>query len=414
MSVQLWPPMSGVGVDPKTFSWPGGRWDGPITPEVAKALPGIARGIGLISGQMMQMPMDDYRDLHRLPRPLLLEQPDPDESRAWFVQVHIEDYLLNGNALHYVTTRDSDGWPATAVWIPAAWCHITRDPQTRRVEYWVGGIKLRRQDVVHVKRGADRMNPGRGIGVVEQHLDVLGKIRDEHAYEAEVLDGAAVPSVAVIAPNPRLSTEEADEAKDTWMEKFGGPAREPAILPAGTQVIPLGWSPSDAQLVEARKLSLLDAANMLNLDGYWLGAPSGSMTYRSPGPMYLNLLRQTIGPIKVVVEDVWSMAWLPRGRRVQFDQRVILGDDMATMVATADKATAAELWSLEEGREYMGMPPELPDGTMRTVTTPVAVEDDPADDPEDPDFPDEDPADPGVEETDDDGDSAADDQEEAS
>jgi len=363
--------------DPST--WPGaagwGRsWRGPITTETAKALPGVARAVSLIAGQAKQMPLDAYRGVQPLPRPRLLEQPDPDESRAWFVGVQWEDFLLNGNAVHYVTTRDATGWPATVVWLPAAWVTITRDPTTQVVDYWVGGVRLRRGDVIHVKRGADRGNPGRGVGVVEQHLDALGKVRDQHRHEADVLNTSAVPSVAIIAPNPRLSQTEADQGKADWLEKFSGPDREPAILPAGSQIIPLAWSPSDSQLVEARQLSLTDVGNMFNLDGYWLGAPAGSMTYRTPGPMYLNLIRQTLEPDLAVFEDVWSAAWLPRGQRVRHDRRVVLGDDMQTMVNTAKTAVEAKLMTREEARVYLGLAP-TPGGA--TTTSPVATVTDP-------------------------------------
>ena len=97
------------------------------------------------------------------------------------------------------------------------------------------------------------------------------------------------------------------------MEKFAGPNREPAILPNGTQVIPLAWSPSDTQLIEARQVSLLDVANMFNLDGYWLGAPVAGMTYRTAGPQYQQILRTSLEPVLSDFEDVWSFDWLPRG-----------------------------------------------------------------------------------------------------
>lgn len=368
----VFPPSESTG-SPGSWAW--GRWHGWVTPEVARSLPGVGRALSLITGQAQQMPLDDYRGVEVLPRPRLLEAPDPDQSRAWFVGVQWEDYLLNGNALHVVTTRNRDGWPETVAWVPAAWCAITVDPSTQDVDYWVGGTRLNRADVVHVKRGADRNNPHRGVGVVEQHLDALAIVRDQHRYESDVLAGAAVPSVAVIAPNPRLSSDEAKAAKVDWVEKYGGPTREPAILPAGTQVIPLAWSPSDSQLVEARTLSLTDTANMFNLDGYWLGAPAGSHTYRTPGPMWLNLLRQTIEPVAQVFEDVWSAAWVPRGRRVRHDRRAVLRDDMATMVTTARAAVDGGLWTVEEARVFLGLSPALPEGTLRGVTTtsPVAT-----------------------------------------
>ena len=92
------------------------------------------------------------------------------------------------------------------------------------------------------------------------------------------------PVGGIIAPNPALSQSEADTGNAAWMEKYGGPTREPAILPFGTVVTPLSWSPSDSQMVEARKFTLIDVANAYNLDGYWLGAERPASPIKGPGP----------------------------------------------------------------------------------------------------------------------------------
>ena len=122
--------------------------------------------------------------------------------------------------------------------------------------------------------------------------------------------------MAVISNNPNLGEDEANEAKTDWLAKYAGPNRVPAILPAGTQVIPLAWSPDDAQLTEARRMALLDVANIFNLDGYYLGAPNATLTYQSPGANFSNLLRLSLEPVLADFEDAWSMAWLPRGHRL--------------------------------------------------------------------------------------------------
>src|SRR5262249_34797117 len=41
-----------------------------------------------------------------LPRPRLLDRPDPTDSRAHFVGLQVEDYLWHGNALALVTDRN--------------------------------------------------------------------------------------------------------------------------------------------------------------------------------------------------------------------------------------------------------------------------------------------------------------------
>lgn len=324
-----------------------------------KAIPAIGRAFALIEGMAAQMPLDAVKGDRVLDRPRLLEQPDPDRDRAWWVSVQIEDYLTHGNAVSYVTTVDAAGWPATVAWVPAETVLVSKSPGDRE-RYWVAGVELDPDRVIHVRRGADPAAPWRGIGVVEQYLTGLARLEKQEAYEVQVLDGAAVPSVVVIAPNPDLSPDEAAAAKESWVGTFGGGKREPAILPAGTSVVPLAWSPADSQLVEARKMGLTDAANMMNIDGYWVGAEAGNYQYKSPGPMYLNLLRQTVGPILEPFELTWSQRWLPHGKKVRFDRKAVLADDMETTVRWAAAAVTAGLITKSEARVVLGYSADVP------------------------------------------------------
>lgn len=340
--------------------------------ESAKRIPAVARALGVYGGAVKQLPMDAYRGSEALERPRILDRPDPTNARSWFVQVQVEDYLMNGNAIHFVTSRDASGWPASCAWVPASWVYVMWRPGAAGVTYYVLGNQIPTEDVVHVKRGADRFYPARGVGVVEEHLSTLDRVALEEEYERSSLVNGAVPSVAVITPNPKLSLEEATTAKADWMALMGGANRAPAILPSGTQVVPLGWSPSDAQLTEARRMSLTDIANMFNLDGYWLGAPSASLTYRSPGPMRDELRVNSIEPLLVDLEDVWSYAWLPRGQSVHFDRNPLTRDDLGTTANTMRTlvGVGSPIISVEEARQYLSLPmtsqPDAP-----TVLSPV-------------------------------------------
>lgn len=362
------PPVSGRGAPTQPYTrvvWPyeAVGIGAPLVWDALSAMriPGVARAMSIYYGSFKVAPMDAYRGVDLLARPRLLDQPDPGQSRAWFVQGHVEDYLSNGNAVHYITAFDASGWPAAVSWIPAQWIMIASPPRRYdQPRYLVDGVELDASRIVHVKRGADRWCPARGVGVIEQHLATLDRVAMEEEYERDALRNGAVPSVAVITPNPRLGDKAASDAKAEWMRKFAGPGREPAILPAGTQVVPLAWSPQDAQLADARKLSLLDVANAFNLDGYWLGAPGGSMTYRSPGAMYTALLRVSLEPVLADFEDVWSARWLPRGQRIRFDRTALTRDDLASTITTLVAATGAQppLMTVGEARVYLGLPVE--------------------------------------------------------
>jgi HK97 family phage portal protein len=366
------PPPGGAGV----FGLPG-----PYVYDAtsARRIPAVGRALQLYAGLVKQMPMDAYRGYGRVaPTPRLLQRPDPMRAGSWYVQVNVEDYLLAGNAVSYVTSRGADGWPLSVAWLPVNWVSIvwdSLDPDADTIYTYLGQT-LNADDVIHVRRGADRLAPVRGVGVVEEYLSTLDRVAMEEEYERSALAGGAVPSVAVTVPQASPGQTEMDDAKARWLQKFSGPQREPVFLPAGTVVTPLGWSPTDAQLAEARRLSLLDVANMFNLDGYWLGAPVAGMTYRTAGPQYQQVLRTSLEPLLADLEDVWSAAWLPRGTNVRFRRDQLLRDDLATTTTSATALLAAGIITQPEARVMLGLPPHIvgATGAGADIATPSGAE----------------------------------------
>jgi len=201
------------------------------------------------------------------------------------------------------------------------------------------------------------------VGIVEEGLGPLDRVAMEEVYEATTLAGAAVPSVAIVTPHATLTQDVADEAASTWELKYGGPNRRPAILPNGTQVIPLAWSPSDTQLIEARRLSLIDVANLFNVDSFWLSAPVAGLTYRSAVPLYQTMLLTSLEPVLADLEDIWSYAWLPRGQDIRFDRNQLLHEDLPTTMTAVVAGYAANLLTQDEARDALNLPPtdDLPD-----------------------------------------------------
>lgn len=369
---QLWPPV----IEPKTLTRQ--VWDS----ETARALPGMGRALALY-GIVQQCDLQELRGIEVLGTvPRILERPDPDMARPTFVAAHVEDYWLHGNAVHLVTARDPYGWPAAVRYYPAHMWSVMED-RDGQPEYRLNGRVVPRGDVVHVQRGVDPAFPYRGLGVVEQHLGTLNRAGLEGAAETASLTDRGMPSVAVIAPNAELTGAEADAVADKWVERFKGTEPKPAIFPKDTQVIPLSWNPTDQQMVQARQMTVKDLANLMNLDGYWLGAEGSSHTYRSPGAMYLSLLRTSLESMLAPFEDVWSFAWRPRGRKVRFDRTALLRDDLSTMVQAF--TTGATLFpDPDEPRRYMGFPPlpEQPDPAPPVPTVPPGPAPDDEQDPD--------------------------------
>lgn len=357
--------------DPKTLSVQ--VWDAAS----ALSIPAVGKALHMLQ-LISTMPLELYKGVKPLPRPRLLEQPDLTMAGTTrFVQVHLQDWLLSGNACHLVTARDSYGQPAAVRWRPASQWAIKVDSAGEIEDYYLNGRRVEnRDDVVHVARGSEGLAHSRGIGIVEQYLRSLDRVALEEESERQNLRDGSVPSVAVITPQSDLDDDEIDEAADTWMTKLSGPGRRPAILPNGTQVIPLTWSASEQQMIAARQMSLTDVANMTGLDDYYLGSKGGSHTYRSPGPKWLELVRIALSQPMRTFEDAWSLAWVPRGKTVRFNPLEFTRDDLQTSIATIAAARAANLMTYEEGRIYLGFDPDVPEPKGEPVAPPIATETD--------------------------------------
>lgn len=351
MAGQLWPPV----VDPSTLSRQ--VWNA----NTAEAIPAVAKAVMTYTAALSQLSLDLYRGQARLGRPPMLQLPDPAlRSLATFITVNVKDWWVHGNTCSLVTRRGSDGWPLSQRWFPAHMWWQAGPEQTRDggVDYYLNGKLVPRADVIHVQRGAADDQPWRGVGVVEQHLNYLDRIAMQSAAEGENLRKGGVPSVAIIMPGEEEDQEDLDQAGAAWDEKFRGPGRRPALLPNGTQVVPLAWSPNDGQMVEARQLGLVDIADMFNLDPYWVGHQGSSHNYKSPGPMFTALLRLSLEPVMKVFEQVWSLSLVPYGSEIRFDRPTLTRDDFGSMVTTLVQATGKPVMTREEGRVYAGLPEE--------------------------------------------------------
>lgn len=365
-------------VDPKRLSRQ--VWDA----QSAKSIPGLGRALG-IYGMVAQCAIQHQRTAPGAPGnsreelglTRFLQRPDPDMALPTFIGAHVEDWLLNGNACHLVTVRNAEGLPAAVRWYPShRWGIQEVDGQP---VYQLDGQEVDRDDVVHVRRGVDPNFIHRGIGVVEQFLSTWNQAGLERAAQSEMLANRGMPNVVITQPpNSEFDQTNADAVAEKWESRFGQQTGRPGVFPNGTTVTPLSWNPSDQELVAARGMTIKDMANATNLDAWWLADSGGSHQYKSPQPMFLTLLRTSLGTMLRTFEDEWSFRWLPYGRGVTFDRLELLRDDLQTMVATFAKSSSKTLFpDPNEPRRYMGFP-ELPDDAWPAPPPQLAGGDTPA------------------------------------
>lgn len=302
-------------------------------------IPGAYRAAMLIADLFAALPWDAYRDYggnptEKLsPRPIVLEQPNPQETRATAMTSMVLDYLWHGNAIAIIMTRDSNGYPTSYLPVPADWVSVRRVPNetnywlpSGEIEYRVGDQVYSQHDILHIK-GPCRPSDLRGMGVLELHCKTLN-LSQELSDQAAHPSMRGVPTGVLSNPNPDAEPTDLANAKLAW--QVATMDNTVAVIGGGTTFQPIGWNPDQRQLIESRKFSLTEIALIFGVPFSMLGAESGgTMTYANTETEANSLLKfNLVGHI-----SRWEQALsllFPRGTYVLLDRDDILQGDTLT------------------------------------------------------------------------------------
>jgi HK97 family phage portal protein len=132
--------------------------------------------------------------------------------------------------------------------------------------------------------------------------------------------------------------------------------RQPAVLNSSTDFEVISSNAQESQLIEAQQQSLVEAANILGLPAYYLGAPNSSRTYANVEQENLQLVRWSIQPIAERIEQAMSDL-LVRGQYAKFNYDSLLRTDTLSRYQAHKIALEAGFLTVDEIREYEDMKP---------------------------------------------------------
>ncbi|MEV7263982.1 phage portal protein [Micromonospora aurantiaca] len=323
--------IDGVAVDGSGES--GTRYRGGMS------IPGAWRCAVLLSDLLGQIPWDAFRSyggqtLERIaPRPPLLEQPNPPDTRMTSFSSWGLDLIWHGNAVGIIAARNAYSQPTAAIPVPAEQVgvrRITRPGMSSvlpigALEYSIGTMRLGSHEVIHIK-GPCQPGAVRGMGVLEAHMETLDLAR-EQARQARSVSSHGVPTGVLKSENPDLTAVEAKDLKTKWMDSQRD--RTIAVLNATTSFEPLAWNPEELQLLDARKFSLHELALIFGVPLSFLGVETSNRTYRSDVTEAINLLKFSLGGHLARFEQTLSLAF-PRGTVAAANLDAILRADVLT------------------------------------------------------------------------------------
>ena len=323
------------------------------TEETVRGLSAYRRGQRLISRTIGMLPLVLERSGVMTDETLpIVDRPVPWMTRQAAVESMVETLIDWGNYFALLTQFDQLGRAQGIIPVHPRDVAVALTPAG--LLYRIGGVPFFSSDVMHIRSGAPA-GELLGRGVLETSSLAIGTgVAVTSAANYFYGDGK-YPLGILAVDDPDIPEDEADELRARWVAKTR--RGEPAVLPAGIE-----WkavvSPNaeQAQLASAANMSRREIADLLDLDGDWLGVPSDSLTYANIVDRVDNLIRLTCQPWMVAIEEAFTEQ-TSRPTRVQFDTEELFRAQTGQRYADYAVGLAGGWLTLPEIREEEHLPP---------------------------------------------------------
>jgi HK97 family phage portal protein len=353
------------GAVPGSFPW--------VSEWAARQIPALTAGMRLISGVIMQMPLQHKRgdEVVDPPAPIIANPtPGPNRSPADFVDEYVSDVLLYGNYAALIGPPDSTGWPTQLIPLDVTTVSVGRDPRNGQPVYAIDGWdQAIPADLMFHVAIDKRSGELRGRGLIPTLSSSLDASLAANAYAGRYFTESGVPSGVITDTRPNLTQEQATELKQKWRSAVGG-TPTPVVVPSSTTFTPLASDAEGAQLVQARQWNAQEVAMELGIPPYLLGIESQRHTYSNAETEWGRFIASTIMRLLTPLEQQLGLQCLPRGNVAQFATAALLRPDTATRAQAAVTLFGADLITQEEARQLAGFPGA--GGPAQEVPAPVA------------------------------------------
>ena len=251
----------------------------------ALSVPTVSRARDLIAGMVGALELrhytkqwtgERYENIY-LPLDQWMERPDPKVSRSFFYVNIFSDLYFYGIAYAYISSRYSDGKPATFTWLPAA--SVSSNDQSGFIQYF-GPQK----ELMFNGQSIETSNVLQFISPIPGILKIGTRAINTSIYLDAAADRYAqletVPGYLQQVSGEDLSGEDLGDLASAWALA----RKKNAIGALSSQVQFKEFSQNPQEVIsDQRKYQALEMARLCNVPAYLVSAPTegASMTYQN-------------------------------------------------------------------------------------------------------------------------------------
>jgi hypothetical protein len=261
-----------------------------------------------------------------------LHQPDPSIPYSTFMSWITDDLVFFGRCFLLITSRTSDGFPASFTRLPAAM--ITTRDQAGPVffapsnQVFFQGGQIDELDLIQM------ISPVQGwLYSSQQSIDT--SLRIENARQRNANSVLPAGWLKQTSGEPLSGQELADMAASFNQARWGGNGQT-AALSEGLDYHETNSTPDKMMLIDSARFSVEEMARLTNCPPYLLGASIGNYSYVNSQSAREDLFIFAARQYANCIAETLSMNnVLPRGTCVEFD----VDDWLEDMVGTDNEYT---------------------------------------------------------------------------
>lgn len=332
------------------------------------------QGVNIIAGDIGQVPIrlvrDEFNEQRRHPSwNLLRVKPNPLQTPSVWKETMMQWAIIWGNGVSWVV-RDNMGRPMELIPLrPDMLYPDVVDFEGARIiiyRYWSLNTGkeyiFRNDDVIHIQGLTSDGIWGYPLHEVARNCIGQGLAIEKHG-NATFRNAARLSGL--LKTGKRLNEEAMKRLRSSFEHIHAGVdnAGRVAILEEGMEFVPISMSNLDAQWAEAKEMSGLDAARLLNLPAY-------KLNYLKDSSVRANLEEQNADYVQRTLSRWFNRCseefrrklltvreWMSDEYEFVWDVEKFLKADIDTMATVIDKMVKAEIFNRNEGRRWFRMPP---------------------------------------------------------
>ena len=329
------------GYMPEVQAWAGWptAWETPLwnnATYLGKLVSTLWTCIDLNTRQLASFPIYGMKGVRISSLPEWSNNPEPELYSDWteFAKQLFNTFQSCGEAILWTTGRYSEtsgGWPARFMVLDPNLVNIER--ANGEIQFSVGGKKLERRDVCHIKYESMPTNL-RGIGPLEWAARSILSAASMEKMATDMASKGGIPWAILKSPR-KLNGTESKDLQNAWLQGATSRNGAPAVLSGTLELETVTTSPREMALLDLRIFDETRIAAALGVPPYLVGLPMpDGLTYANANQLLDFHWRTTLRTQAAAVAGALSNWLLPRGTRVEFNRDEYVKDDPLTRAQT--------------------------------------------------------------------------------